>query len=198
MEEKNEPVKNSDLLLGDKVRALREERGLKLKEVSEITGLSLTYLSEIERNAAPPSLETVKQLAGFFSVPIGALMTNHKSSGLQAKLSVVRKLKGITQKELALQAGLSPGLIAQLELGKANASLKTVGKLAEALGVSVCYLILDREDVDGVIAAVSPELRALLQNPQVQAVIGSICTLEEQDLKLVLNFIDMIKNPRIK
>lgn len=198
MEEKNEPVKNtSDLLLGDKVRALREERGLKLKEVSEITGLSLTYLSEIERNAVPPSLETVKQLARFFCVPIGVLMTNHKSSGLPAKLSIVRKLKGITQKELALRAGVSHGLIAQLELGKANASLKTVGKLAEALGVSVCYLILDRADVDGVIAAVSPELRELLQNPQVQAVIGSICTLEEQDLKLVLNFIDMIKNPRI-
>lgn len=199
MQRKDNSVTNgADILLGDKVRALREERGLTLKEVSEATDLSLTYLSEIERNSVSPSVETVKQLAGFFSVPFGFLLTNHKSSGLPAKLLHARKMKDLSQKDLAVKAGVSPGLVAQLELGKANASLKTVNKLADALGVSVCYLILEREDVDGMIAAISPELRGFLQNPKVQAIIGSICTLEEHDLKLVLNLIDMVKNPAIK
>lgn len=198
MEGENDSIKNdSDILLGDKVRALREERGLTLKEVSEVTGHSLTYLSEIERNAIPPSLETLKQLAGFYCVPIGFLVNKHKSSGFPSKLSNIRKIKELSQKELALKAGVSSGLIAQLELGKANASLKTVSKLADVLGVSVCYLILDREDVDGIIAAISPQLREYLQSPHVQAVIGSICTLDKNQLKLVLNFIDMVKNPRI-
>ncbi len=198
MEGNNASVKKgSELLLGDKVRALREERSLILKEVSEATGLSVTYLSEIERNTVHPSLETVKQLAGYFCVPIGFLVANHIRSGLPHKLSNIRKLKEMSQKELALKAGVSPGLIAQLESGKANASLKTLSKLADVLGVSVCYLILDREDVDGTIAAISPELRECLQNSQVQAVIGSICILEEHELKLVLNFIDMVKNPRV-
>jgi transcriptional regulator with XRE-family HTH domain len=198
MDEKDNAIANGDILLGEKVRALREERGLTLKEVSEVTKLSLTYLSEIERNSVHPSLDTVKQLAGFFGVPFGVLLTNHKSSGLPVKLLYTRKIKDLSQKELALKAGVSPGLIAQLELGKANASLKTVNKLADALGVSVCYLILDREDVDGMIASISPHLREFLQNPKVQAIIGSICTLEEPQLKLILNFIDMVKNPRLE
>jgi len=82
-----------------------------------------------------------------------------------------------------------------LELGKVNASLKTVNKLADALNISVCYLIMDQQEIDGVMAGISPTLRNMLQDPKIQAVIGSICTLDEDQLKLVLNFINMVKNP---
>jgi len=78
-----------------------------------------------------------------------------------------------------------------------NASLKTVGKIAEALNVSVCYLIMDQHEVDGIMAGISPALREMLQDPKVQAIIGSVCTLSEEQLKLIFNFIDMVKNPRL-
>lgn len=186
----------NEISIGDKLRVLREERGLTLKEMSDATGHSFSYLSEIEKNSTQPSLETVKQLADFFGVQIKLLVTNHKSTGLSVKLSYARKIKNLSQKELALKAGVSSGLIAQIELGKANVSLKTVNKLAEALGVSACYLILDRQDVDGMLAAISPELREMLQDSKVHDIIGSLCTFKDSDLRLILRFIDMVKKPR--
>lgn len=185
----------ASITLGDKLRALREDRGLTLRELGEQSGLSLTYLSEIERGTVYPSLDTLKQLASFFNVPVSIFVNNQSSGNLPVKLQYMRKLKNISQKQLALMAGVSPGLVAQLELGKVNASLKTVTKLAEALGVSVCYLILDQQDIDGLIAGVGPDLRFLLQDPKVQALVGYICTLNDDQLRLVFNFVNMVKNP---
>lgn len=181
--------------LGSKLRALREERGLTLKEMGQLTDISFTYLSEIERNTVCPSVDTIKQLAQFFEVPVSILINSQRVSSLPNKLQYMRKLRGFSQKELAAKADISAGLVAQLELGKVNASLKTVYKLAEALGVSVCYLIMDQSEVEGIIGGISPALREMLQDPKVQSVIGSICTLGEPDLKLVLDFVYMLKNP---
>lgn len=185
------------LTLGDKLRALREERELTLKEMGEQTSLSLTYLSEIERGAVCPSVDTLRQLANFFNIPVSMLVKTDGTGSLPSKLQYVRKLKNISQKQLANMAGISPGLVAQLELGKVNASLKTVNKLAEALNVSVCYLILDQRDIEGIIAGIGSELRSMLSEPSVQAIIGAVCTLNEEQLKLVFNFINMVKNPSV-
>ncbi len=191
----DKPPASEELVLGDKLRALREDRNLTLKEMGELTGLSFTYLSEIERGTVCPSVETIRSLAQFFDIPVSMLVNSQKTSSLPTKLQYIRKLKNLSQKELAQKAGVSPGLVAQLELGKVNASLKTVNKLAEALNVSVCYLIMDQQEIDGVMAGISPTLRNMLQDPKIQATIGSICTLDEDQLKLVLNFINMVKNP---
>ena len=195
MKSKQTPEEDCSFSLGDKLRALREERGLTLKEIGDSTGLSFTYLSEIERGTVCPSVETIKHLANCFKIPVSMLVNSQKSTSLPTKLQYIRKLKNLSQKDLATKAGVSPGLVAQLELNKVNASLKTVSKLADALNVSVCYLIMDQLEIDGIIAGISPTLREILQDAKVQAVIGSICTLDEQQLKLVLNFINMVKNP---
>ena len=113
------------------------------------------------------------------------------------KLKRARVLKGLSQKDLAAKAQLSPGLIGQLETGKVHASLKTLEKICGALGVSVCSLILEQEEVEEVVGALSPELRELLYQPQVQAILGSTCTMSEDKLKLVLNFIAMLNNPEL-
>ena len=187
----------NEISTGDKLRVLREERGLTLQEMSDATEYSFSYLSKIERNSTQPSLETVMKLADFFGVQIEPLVTNHESSGLSVKLSYTRKIKNLSQKELALKAGVSSGLIAQIEHGKANVSLKTVNKLAEALGVSVCYLILERLDVDGMLAASSPALREMLQDSEVQDIIGSVCTFEDSDLRLIRRSIYIVTSSRL-
>ncbi|HWI54958.1 MAG TPA: helix-turn-helix transcriptional regulator, partial [Desulfobacteria bacterium] len=48
MTEERHNDKSDNIKLGDKLRALREDRELTLKELGEQSGLSLTYLSEIE------------------------------------------------------------------------------------------------------------------------------------------------------
>lgn len=48
--------------LGAALRMQREETGLKLKEVSEKTGLSISYLSDIERGRTLPILTTLNKI----------------------------------------------------------------------------------------------------------------------------------------
>ena len=46
-----------------------------------------------------------------------------------------RKLKGITQKELSERTGIAQGDISKLENGNGNPSLKTLQRLARAMGM---------------------------------------------------------------
>ena len=46
-----------------------------------------------------------------------------------------RKLKGITQKELSERTGIAQGDISKIEHGNGNPSLKTLQRLARAMGM---------------------------------------------------------------
>lgn len=50
-------------ILGVKVKQFRQEKGLSLKELSGVTGLSVSYLSEIEKGKKYPKLEKIILLA---------------------------------------------------------------------------------------------------------------------------------------
>lgn len=54
-----------------------------------------------------------------------------------------RKLKGMTQEQLALEAGMERSYVSDLERGQRNPSVRAVGRLAEALGVQPNLLLLD-------------------------------------------------------
>lgn len=51
-------------VLGDRLRALRHERGETLGEVAERAGVSPQYLSEVERGRKEPSSEMIEAIAG--------------------------------------------------------------------------------------------------------------------------------------
>lgn len=59
--------------------------------------------------------------------------------GLKEKIFELRDIKGITQEELAEMIGLKRSIISKYENGKRIPKLKTLEKLAEALGVPVAY-----------------------------------------------------------
>jgi transcriptional regulator with XRE-family HTH domain len=50
--------------LHERLRELRQERGLRLKDVSETAAISIPYLSDLERGRTNPSLDTLQTLAG--------------------------------------------------------------------------------------------------------------------------------------
>ncbi len=184
--------------LGDKLRAMREEKKLTLEELGKQLALSVAYLSEIELGVRTPSIQTLQKISRYFKIPVSLFLnTKGKLVTTGRKIRLSRDAKGLTQKQLANIADVSPGLIAQLETGKVQPSLKTIERIAKALGCSACYLILEQEDTDGIIAGVSPELRELLFDPKAQMIIGNICTLDKDQLRLVLNFIQMLKEPVI-
>ncbi|MHB8928441.1 MAG: helix-turn-helix domain-containing protein [Bacillota bacterium] len=184
------------LSLGDKLRLQREERRLTLNDVALQAGISASYLSDVERGQADPSINTLRNLARVLDLPIPLIL--NPTSTLGEKVRLTRETLGLTQKELAERSDISPAMVAQVEAGIVQPSLKTVEKLAKALGVSPCYLVMDREGVEEMIHSMGQDLRKLLLEQNVQAVLRSICHLDHRQLRFILNFIDLFKRTEVR
>lgn len=52
-----------DGLIGMKIRTLRKERKMTLKEIAEHTNLSISFLSQVERSKSSVTLETLKKIS---------------------------------------------------------------------------------------------------------------------------------------
>src|SRR4051812_32656496 len=59
--------------LGARVRALRRERGLTLKGLGRLAGLSHPFLSQVERGLARPSVGSVERIAAALDVSVARL-----------------------------------------------------------------------------------------------------------------------------
>ncbi|SEQ48151.1 Helix-turn-helix domain-containing protein [Lentzea xinjiangensis] len=60
--------------LGRKLRETREERGDRLVDVAERAGISVQYLSEIERGRKEPSSEMIAAVTGALGVDLADLL----------------------------------------------------------------------------------------------------------------------------
>jgi transcriptional regulator with XRE-family HTH domain len=59
--------------LGGRVRSLRRQRGLTLKALGGLAGLSHPFLSQVERGLAQPSVASVERIAHALGVPVAHL-----------------------------------------------------------------------------------------------------------------------------
>jgi transcriptional regulator with XRE-family HTH domain len=59
--------------LGGRVRSLRQRRGLTLKALGRLAGLSHPFLSQVERGLARPSVASVERIADALGVPVAHL-----------------------------------------------------------------------------------------------------------------------------
>lgn len=58
------------LVIGDRIRALREARGLPQSEIERRTGLLRCYVSRVENGHTIPSIETLEKLSRALEVPL--------------------------------------------------------------------------------------------------------------------------------
>lgn len=189
-------VTDNGLSLGDKIRLLRKGNKMSLQELAQRSGISLSYLSEIERGTVYPALSTIKRVAEGLSVPATTLI-KHGDGVLGRRLKALREESGLTQASLASLAGVTAGLIGQIEQGKVKPSLKTLERLASVMGVSPCYFIMEQGAVEQMLNMISPELREMLMHPNVQSVLSLICNLNEKELQFVLNFVQLFKKSKL-
>lgn len=91
------------------------------------------------------------------------------------RLKLVRKQKGLTQKELADLLGIPYQGISQYERGIRNPKYQTIEKLAKALECDISDLI-------------SPKQEA-------QMILDMLCGVEQDDLGMQDEFIEMLKSP---
>lgn len=191
---KSQLIEDTDraaISLGERLRLVREERGLSLSELAEKAGISPSYLSEIERDNVYPAIHTLKLLANSLKVSVSSLIGPGGTIG--QKLRRAREEQGLSQAALARSAGVSPGLVGQIEHGRVQPSLQTIEKLAGVLGVSPCYLIIDDADSGSMLEMMGPDLRELLGDPQVQSVLRLICNCTKDELRFIFNFIKLYK-----
>ena len=65
--------------LGERLRGLRDKKGISLKELAETSGLSRSYLTQIESGAANPSLGSIKRIANVLDVRLFELFSEEEA-----------------------------------------------------------------------------------------------------------------------
>ena len=58
------------MVIGDRIRALREQKGLSQGQIEKRTGLLRCYISRVENGHTVPSIDTVEKLARALEVPL--------------------------------------------------------------------------------------------------------------------------------
>jgi transcriptional regulator with XRE-family HTH domain len=71
----------AELDLGRKVRSLREARGLSLKALAEGAGVSESFVSQIERGVANPSVASLRRLSEALGASVGSLFEGPATRG---------------------------------------------------------------------------------------------------------------------
>lgn len=128
----------ADLAVGRRLRALRQERGLSLKAVAALTGLSIGYLSQVERGLSSPSLRALTQVADLFGVGLGALFGPPEGTAADGIVTRAGERAALT----LWRAGITKQLLTQ---GDAALSLFLM-QLAPGAGTGDAPLVHDGEE----------------------------------------------------
>jgi transcriptional regulator with XRE-family HTH domain len=72
--------------IGTKIRAIRNRKKITIAQMSEATGLSKGFISNVENNNTSPSISTLNAIAQFLRVPLPYLLLEKKQH-----MHVVRK-----------------------------------------------------------------------------------------------------------
>lgn len=70
---------------GEKLQELRKSRGLTQQELAEALYVSRTAISKWESGRGYPSIDSLKEISGFFSVSIDDLLSGEKLVSLAKK-----------------------------------------------------------------------------------------------------------------
>jgi transcriptional regulator with XRE-family HTH domain len=102
MEERNEL---EEVRVGEKIKQLRERKGLSLKEVADATGFSTALLSQMENHLVSPSLGSIIRLAKALEVRVGDFFGETQGE----PFAIVRKDERKTISRFASKEGVSYG-----------------------------------------------------------------------------------------
>lgn len=68
--------------LGRTIRGLRKRSGMSLKELAGVSGVSVSFLSQVERGATSPSISSLMRIAHALGGTIGSLLDSKSASRL--------------------------------------------------------------------------------------------------------------------
>ena len=68
--------------LGARIRQLRQTRGLTLRDLAERAGVTESFLSQVERGLASPSISSLRRIASSLGESIGSLFDGESEPGV--------------------------------------------------------------------------------------------------------------------
>jgi len=109
---------STEPLVGRSIRRLRKQRALTLAQLAELAGVSVAFISLVERDKAQPSVKTLHTISRALGVTISWFFTAQSGEPAAAMTPIVR---GRDRRQLRFDSGitdelLSPSLAGQLEL----------------------------------------------------------------------------------
>lgn len=72
--------------LGKKIREIREDRNMSIKELAEKLKVSNSHISQVERNISSPSITMLKNIANVFEIPMTSFFDD-----IETKSTVIRR-----------------------------------------------------------------------------------------------------------
>lgn len=115
-------------------------------------------------------------------------MASEKHTSLAERLRSIRKTRGLTQAELGSVAALPAAAVSHLETGRQEPTLKTILRLADALGVSIDYLAGRTDDPKPIGEPVEASPRTKLMR--------MVATLSDDDVTILLDLGEKLANRR--
>lgn len=130
----------------ESIRTARKQRDMTLAQVAEKTGLSISFLSDLERGRTDPSLSSLRKLAACYDVPVASLLeeteyptpedirgiafTGFVASGA---LELEQRIAEMAERQTEMEQGLAEvqQLVDQLKRKQIKAG--PLGSLAKAL-----------------------------------------------------------------
>jgi transcriptional regulator with XRE-family HTH domain len=106
------PEQDSGIHIGERIRKLREEKGLSLEELSARTGFDGQLLSQIEKNEVSPQLGTILKLSKSLDGAFGQLLSGegdkpYAVTRLKDRKSISRSTSGKGGKHVYSYKGLA-------------------------------------------------------------------------------------------
>lgn len=199
---------NLRFILGLKVKQYRQKKGYSLKDVAERTGVSISFLSEIEKGKKYPKPEKIMQLARALEITFDDLVSLKVDKELDALTSLWDspflkefpfELFGITPRDLMELMTTSPS--------KAGAFLRTFLEIGQTYDMRVEHFLLaalrsyqkmNQNYFQDIEEAVNAFLKEQKWTPQPTVSFESLCAIFTDKYGLTLEESDFARFPALQ
>ena len=119
----------------NKLRYIRQQKGITPRQLSQLSGYSQPYISRLERGQRPFNQDNIKIIAKALDCDPKEL-ADVKVIPPVNNIRAIRRTKKLTIIQLAEKTNYSPSYLSRLETGKKKLTPKVLKQLSSALGCS--------------------------------------------------------------
>lgn len=132
-------------MLGSNIRKVRKNKKLKLKELADITGLSISYLSQVELGKIEPSLTALRKISNALDRPVFSFLIEERDFKNNVIRKDDRKIIKASETAISLQL-LTPDVSGQLEMiyWEVEAGEYSSPELLSHIGEECTFVILGK------------------------------------------------------